>query len=60
VLGRRHTNNHLQVQKIEAITKNGIYVVNNSYAIQLLRLEAKDSTSTQRKRLISNNHGNRN
>jgi hypothetical protein len=59
LLGRRCTSNHLQVQNIEAVRKNGIFTVRSSYAIQLLRLEAKDPSSSQRKRLISNNHGNK-
>jgi len=42
VLERRRTNNHLEVQNIEATAKNRIFIIIISKAIQLLQLEDKD------------------
>jgi len=50
---------YIQVHNIKETTKNGISTVSNSYAIKLLWLESKDSTSNKQ-RIISNNHGNKN
>jgi hypothetical protein len=48
VLGRRHKNSLLQVQKIEAIIEDGIFVGNDSNPIHLIQMEVEDTYSSRK------------